>query len=93
MHYVLPDETFDYSVYDRLRTVAWSCLGQSFSTADYGKVNYHNDFEMTPFPNDCDDDNDWRCGRDKWVDGTNISLLLDLAANLKKCFCPMSERI
>lgn len=30
------------------------------------------------------DDNDEHLGRDKWVDGTNISLLLDLAANPKK---------
>lgn len=91
MHYVLPDEQFDSSLYDRLRTVAWSCLEQSFSTADYGKVNYHNDFEMTPFPNDCDDDNAWLCGRDKWVDGTNISLLLDLAAEPKKALTVYEE--
>lgn len=84
MHYVLPDEQFDCSLYNKLRTVSWSCLGQSFNTTDYGKVSYQNDFEMDPFPHDCYDDNDEHLGRDKWVDGTNISLLLDLAANPKK---------
>ncbi|MBE5874695.1 MAG: sigma-70 family RNA polymerase sigma factor [Lachnospiraceae bacterium] len=81
MHYVLPDEIFNDSIYDKLREKSWSCLGQSFITADYGKVLFRNDYEIDPFPCEQVDDNNWRLGRDTWVDGNNISLLISLSEN------------
>lgn len=81
MHYVLPDEIFNDSIYGKLREKSWSCLGQSFITADYGKVLFRNDYEIDPFPCEQVDDNNWRLGRDTWVDGNNISLLISLSEN------------
>ncbi len=80
MHYVLPDETCDYSALEKLREIEWSCLEQGFRTAKYGTVLYHNDFGFSPFPNDSVDEiDDFRAGRDRWVDGENITLLVELA--------------
>lgn len=81
MHYVLADEIFNDSIYGKLREKSWSCLGQSFITADYGKVLFRNDYEIDPFPCEQVDDNNWRLGRDTWVDGNNISLLISLSEN------------
>ena len=80
MHYVLPDENCDYSALKNLREIEWSCLEQGFHTAKYGTVLYHNDFCYSPFPSDSVDDiSNFRAGRDRWVDGENISLLVELA--------------
>lgn len=84
VHYILPDESFDNSVWDKMKSKGWSNLSQNFDTANYGKLCFVNDFELEPFPNDCVDDSGWRKGRDCWVDGNNISLLLDLAKNPQK---------
>lgn len=79
MHYTLADESFDDSVWEKLKDHGWSCLHQDFTTSEYGKIEYVNNYEMEPFPNDCDDENDWRRGRDRWVDGNNIALLVELS--------------
>ena len=84
VEYILPDESFDGSLFKELKTVNWSCLHQNFNTADHGYVAFVNDYEMEPFPNDGRRPEDWRRGRDRWIDGNNISLLIDLAENPSK---------
>lgn len=84
MEYTLADESFDNSIWEKLKDKGWSNLHQDFTTSEYGKIQFVNDFESEPFPNDCDDDNDWRRGRDRWVDGNNISLLVALSENPEK---------
>ncbi len=74
IQYVPPEESLDPSVYENLRAVCWSNLTQSFHTAEYGRLFFLNEFECEPFPSD----------RDHWIDGNNISLLLDLAKDPKK---------
>ncbi|MDE5858779.1 MAG: hypothetical protein K2H23_00070, partial [Oscillospiraceae bacterium] len=83
MEYILPDEGFDDSLKE-LKSVGWSCLHQNFNTADHGYVAFVNDYEMGPFPNEGRRPEDWRRGRDRWIDGNNISLLIDLAENPTK---------
>ena len=84
MRYALPDETFDGSIRSRLRAANWSNLHQDFTTSEYGKIVFVNDYEYEPFPNDNTDETDWRRGRSKWIDGNNISLLVALSNNPKK---------
>ena len=84
MQYTLPDETFDSSMLSRLRAVSWSNLHQDFTTSVYGKLEFVNDFETEPFPDDNDDETDWRRGRDKWIDGNNIALLVALSEDPDK---------
>lgn len=84
IQYILPDESFDGSLFKELKTVNWSCLHQNFDTADHGYVTFVNYFEMEPFPNDGRRPEDWRRGRDRWIDGNNISLLIDLAKDPAK---------
>lgn len=85
IQYILPDEGFDGSQFNEMKSTGWSCLYQRFNTADHGNVTFVNDFEMSPFPNEgASPATDWLIGRDKWVDGNNISLLIDLAKNPQK---------
>lgn len=84
MQYTLADETFDNSVFDRLKEKDWSCLHQNFTTSEHGYLEYVNFFEREPFPDDEPDELNWRRGRDRWVDGNNIGLLLDLAKDPQK---------
>lgn len=79
MEYILPGESYDGSVNKQLRRLDYSCLTQEFKTSDHGRVTFHNEYEMPPFPNDISDAGDWRKGRDLWVDGNNISLLISLS--------------
>ncbi len=82
--YILPDESFDGSVFNEIKSVHWSCLHQYFDTADHGHAGFVNDFEAPPFPNGDRRPDDCKQGRDRWVDGNNISLLIDLAKNPAK---------
>jgi len=92
VEYVLPDEPFDSAIYDRLRTKGWSNLHQQFTAPSYGRVEYVNNFECEPFPNDVDDViDDWRRGRDKWIDETNVFLLLDFVANPQRSLMSFEE--
>ena len=92
MHYVLPDENYDYSALDKLREIEWSCLEQGFNTAKHGKVIYQNNFDMTPFPVDSSDESgDWRKGRDRWVNSENISLLIELTHDPDKALSSYEE--
>ncbi len=84
MEYTLADESFDNSIWGKLKDHGWSCLRQDFTTSEYGKIEFINNYEFEPFPNDSDDDNDWRRGRDRWVDGNNIVLLMALSENPDK---------
>lgn len=82
LEYKLADEDIDYSVYEKMKTMGWSNLHQHFETTDYGTLTFINNFECDPFPNEsCDEIGDLRKGRDKWIDGNNISLLVALAEN------------
>lgn len=94
MQYTLAEENFDRSKYGELRAVGWSCLHQSFSAPVYGKVEFVNYFECEPFPDDSNDGidiDDWRRGRDKWVDASNIYLLIDLAKDPHKELSAIEE--
>ncbi len=83
--YLLPDESFDATIPARLRTKGWSNLHQQFVSSTYGRVEYANNYECEPFPNESDDViDDWRRGRDFWLDETNVFLLLDLATDPRK---------
>ncbi len=84
MQYTLADEKYDYSAYEMLRERGWSNLHQHFTTTEYGRLEFVNDQEIEPFAADCDDGDVWRIGRDKWVDGNNISLLVALSENPSK---------
>ena len=84
VQYILPDENFDGSLFKEMKDSYWSCLHQNFNTADYGNVAFVNSFEATPFPDDGRRAEDWRRGRDRWIDGNNISLLVALAENPEK---------
>jgi len=84
IEYTLADENFDNSVWEKLKDYGWSCLHQDFTTSEYGKIEFINNYELDPFPNDREDDNDWRRGRDTWVDGNNIALLVALSENPDK---------
>ncbi len=82
--YILPDESFDGSLFKELKTVHWSCLHQFFDTADHGHVGFLNGFEAPPFPCGNRRPDDCLIGRDRWIDGNNISLLIDLAKDPAK---------
>lgn len=93
MEYVLPDESFDGSVWEKLRECSWSGLQQNFTTSEYGVLAFQNDYEIKPFPDESEDDNGWRKGRDKWVDGNNISLLVSLSREPQKNLSVHEEAI
>lgn len=80
MQYSLPEESTEASEHDEMKAMGWSNLHQQFRTAEYGLLEYVNNFQMSPFPADGEE---FEKGRDKWVDGNNISLLLALAENPK----------
>ncbi len=84
MQYILAEENFDNSIWKKLKRKTWSNLHQYFNTSEYGTIKFVNDFEIEPFPHGRDDDNDLRDERDKWIDETNIALLLSLSENPKK---------
>ena len=84
VQYILAEENFDNSIWKKLRRKPWSNLHQYFNTSEYGTIEFVNDFEMEPFPHENNDDNDIRDERDKWIDETNIALLLSLSEHPKK---------
>ncbi len=80
MQYILADENFDNSIWKKLRRKVWSNLHQDFTTSEYGTVEFVNDFATSPFPTEENEDElFWNGGRSKWIDGTNISLLISLS--------------
>ncbi len=82
-HFSLPEEIIDESIWEDAKEVSWSVLHQSFLTTEFGRVKYVNSFETKPFPSgDMTQEN--LVGRDLWVNGNNISLLLALAEHPKK---------
>lgn len=82
MQYTKAEEKIDYSMWDKeVKTTGWSNLHTRFMTSRYGKLEYVNDFENYPFPVEA---GKFQSGRDFWIDGNNISLLLDLAENGNK---------
>lgn len=93
LKYLLPDEESDYSMYtEGWKGLNWSNLSQNFKTADHGNIRYINDFESEPFLNKWDG-RSVEQGRDKWIDGNNISLLIDLAKDPKKVLNKYEEEM
>ncbi len=84
MWYVLPNENFDSSLFGQLKECNWSGLHQNFTTSEYGRLEFVNDFEIEPFPNEYEDETSWTRGRDRWIDGNNIALLVSLSENPSK---------
>ena len=85
LEYKLADEDIDYSICEKMKTMDWSNMHQHFETTDYGTIAFINNFECDPFPNESGDEiGDLRRGRDRWIDGNNISLLVALSENPKK---------
>ena len=78
MHYLKADESMDYSKYKMTKNMSWSNLWQGFKSSQYGSVTYVNNYECEPFPSEFDGAS-LESDRDKWVDGNNIALLIDLA--------------
>lgn len=81
MQYAAPEEKIDYSLRNNAKATGWSCLHQNIMTSRYGNLEYVNNFEYYPFP--CEGER-FEKGRDLWINGNNISLLLDLAENKTK---------
>lgn len=90
MQYNPAEEVIDYSMWGDAKTAGWSCLHQNFMSSRYGKLEYVNDYENQPFPNEGDQ---FEKGRDLWIDGNNISLLLELAENNNKQLNKYEEEI
>lgn len=74
MMYLNPDEKL--TTYGDNKGMPWSNLWQSFKTNQFGNVNFVNDYDNKPFPKFADDNN-----RNGWIDGCNISTLLELVKN------------
>lgn len=81
MLYSLPEDINDDSERGETKKVGWSNLHQQFKTAEYGVLEYVNNFELHPFPAEGEE---FEKGRDRWIDGNNIGLLLALAENPKR---------
>ena len=82
--FTLPDETVTYPVYKNgWHGMSWSNIHSCYSTADFGRVEYIDDFDCAPFPSNFprEDADKNTVSRSEWVDGSNISLLLHLARN------------
>lgn len=94
VQYLNPEEEADYSCYPdgKWKGMNWSNLYQTFKTASHGTVTYVNDFEQEPFPHKFNGEL-LNGGRDYWINGNNISLLLDLAENPKKPLNKYEEEI
>ena len=86
--YTPADETYTK---EPLKAKPYSCLHQTFSSASFGKAWFVNLYEQEPFPNECYHDRDWRRGRDRWVDGSNIFLLVELSKNPDKILSACEE--
>ena len=82
MQYTKADEKIDYSMWEEnVKIMSWSNMHSNFMTSHYGKLEYVNDFENYPFPVEV---GKFQSGRDFWINGNNISLLLELAENENK---------
>lgn len=82
MQYIPAEEEVDDSLWNKeVKTTGWSNLHNILMTSHYGKLEYVNDYENDPFPVE---DESFQSGRDLWVNGNNISLLLDLTENKNK---------
>lgn len=94
VQYLNPEEEADYSCYPdgKWKGMNWSNLHQQFKTASHGTVTYVNDFEQEPFPHKFNGEL-LNGGRDYWINGNNISLLLDLAEAPQKPLNKYEEEI
>lgn len=75
-------EEIDYSCYENVRNVNWSNIHNHFATSEFGTVEFINDFDQSPFPD-----------RIAWINGNNISLLLQLAQNPTLELSPHAEEM
>ncbi|MBE5948110.1 MAG: sigma-70 family RNA polymerase sigma factor [Lachnospiraceae bacterium] len=92
MNYLKADETIDYSKYELTKCMSWSNLWQNFRNSKYGLVYYVNDYEYKPFPSDFNGTS-IESNRDKWVDGNNIGLLIDLSKEPGKILNEFEEEM
>lgn len=76
------DEEIDYSCYENIKSVSWSNIHNHFATCEFGSVEYINDFQQSPFPD-----------RTSWINGNNISLLLQLAQTPNLELSPHAEEM
>lgn len=91
MQYTKAEEIIDYSIWEEnVKIASWSNLHSNFMTLHYGNLEYVNDFENYPFPVET---GKFQGGRDFWINGNNISLLLDLAENGNKKLNPYEEEM
>lgn len=77
------EETIGYSKLDNYKSMNWSNLHNIFQTPDYGRIEYINDYESSPFPMD----------RDHWVTENNVSLLIKLSKNPDASLTPYEEEM
>ncbi len=92
MFFAKPEETIDFSGWEEVKAIGWSNLHQSFTTTEYGKVTFVNNYDADPFPTDYDRiGSDYQGCRDNWVNGNNISLLVALSENPRKELNPYEE--
>lgn len=94
VQYLNPEEEADYSCYPdgKWKGMNWSNLHQNFKTASHGTVEYVNDFDQEPFPHKFNGEL-LNGVRDYWINGNNISLLLDLAKDPEKPLNKYEEEI
>lgn len=85
--FTCPDETPDTSMYAEKNWVGWSNLHNFFETTQFGRCEYINDFDYAPFPSTFELEG----GRSLWIDGSNITLLLELSKNPAKTLNPYEE--
>lgn len=81
--FTLSEESVDYSKLDKFNSQGWSNLHTYFLTPDYGKIEYINDFQFSPFPVE----------RDHWVTANNVSLLIKLSRYPDVTLTPYEEEM
>lgn len=81
--FLLPEEEWEEYPF---RSIGWSNSCDCYRTSEYGYVHYQNRFQGYPF-----DDYDKGIDRCRWVDGSNIGLLVALSENPEKELNPYEE--
>jgi hypothetical protein len=90
MQYAGADEKIDFSMRDNIKKNEWSSLHQNFKRTRYGDLQYVNDYAWHPFPME---EETFKKGRDLWIDGNNISLLIALSENSNMELNPYEEEM
>lgn len=75
MMFLPADKQLDTSRFTEWRAVSWSNLTNCYKTAKYGTVSFTNDFDISPFQSSAETTG----ARGNSMDGSNISLIIDLS--------------